>query len=276
MTAVFALALAVNSRVSMAQTADVSAKTDQELAQNSATLSKKLLKRLELLERQNAELRERVGRLESEKVIAVTPKNINGVAGPQLRASTRLMTGSTAAISPAAANTYAADLPVKAPVAIAAPYNWTGFYLGGHVGAGFSTKEWTAVTPFNGVTLPGPITNFNVNGFLGGGQLGYNYQIDRVVLGVEADASWADLSGGDLCPLNSFSNPTCHSKVESFGTISGRLGGTVDRALLYLKGGAAWAHDVHNFRVIDFDFGSPSGTQWGWMVGGRRRVWVYT
>src|SRR5262245_58432520 len=42
----------------------------------------------------------------------------------------------------AAGAAQAADMPVKAPV-YAAPFNWTGFYIGAHIGAGWSTKEWS-------------------------------------------------------------------------------------------------------------------------------------
>ena len=80
----------------------------------------------------------------------------------------------------------AADLPVKAPV-FAAIYNWTGFYVGGHVGyGGGSLGALTNPLPEQGVFFPHSVT-----GFIGGYQLGYNRQLsNRLVLGIEADATF--------------------------------------------------------------------------------------
>src|SRR5207253_5189332 len=88
----------------------------------------------------------------------------------------------------------AADLtrPVyKAPPAGALPvtYDWTGFYVGGHVGYGWAKKDWQdSFGLFNLSTDP--------NGFLGGGQVGFNYQIGQFVLGAEGDFSWTGINGG--------------------------------------------------------------------------------
>src|SRR2546421_9628402 len=88
----------------------------------------------------------------------------------------------------------AADIsrPVyKAPPAGALPvtYDWTGFYVGGHVGYGWAQKEWQdSFGLFNVSNTP--------NGFLGGGQAGFNYQIGQFVLGAEGDFSWTGINGG--------------------------------------------------------------------------------
>ena len=87
----------------------------------------------------------------------------------------------------------AADIsrPVyKAPPAGALPvtYDWTGFYIGGHVGYGWADKDWRDAF--------GLATTHKADGFLGGGQVGFNYQINQFVLGVEGDVSWANLKGG--------------------------------------------------------------------------------
>ena len=88
----------------------------------------------------------------------------------------------------------AADLsrPVyKAPPAGALPvtYDWTGFYVGGHIGYGWADKSWQDLVGFGTVS-------HKADGFLGGGQAGFNYQIGMFVLGVEGDVSWADMKGG--------------------------------------------------------------------------------
>jgi outer membrane immunogenic protein len=140
----------------------------------------------------------------------------------------------------------AADLPVKAAPYVRAPaFNWTGFYFGGHAGAGFGTSEST-LTSLNvaglgiipGAIGPLPLASHNVNGFIGGGQVGYNWQFSPVfVAGIEGDFSWSGMEGDAPCLVVL----SCGTKVNWVADITGRVGFTVDRALIYLKGGAAWA-----------------------------------
>src|SRR5437588_12053873 len=87
----------------------------------------------------------------------------------------------------------AADIarPVyKAPPAGALPvtYDWTGFYVGGHVGYGWAEKDWRDAFGLN-------VSNKG-NGFLGGGQGGGNYQIRQFVRGAEGDFAWSGINGG--------------------------------------------------------------------------------
>jgi outer membrane immunogenic protein len=149
-------------------------------------------------------------------------------------------------------------MPTKAPLApyVAAPFNWTGFYIGAHVGAGWSTNEW--------IDRGLPQANYNLNGFLGGGQIGYNWQSGWAVWGVEADASLTNLKGGGVC----FGVLECSSKIDALGTITARFGGAVDHTLVYVKGGAAWVHEKHTFDepLFDEEF-TESKTRWGWTVG---------
>jgi outer membrane immunogenic protein len=85
----------------------------------------------------------------------------------------------------------AADLPVKAPP-MAAPviYNWTGFYIGANGGYSWGRAN-TSILPLAGSPFPSvPFTAFhqNVDGGLGGGQVGYNWQVDpKWLVGLEAD-----------------------------------------------------------------------------------------
>src|SRR3954470_14924027 len=89
----------------------------------------------------------------------------------------------------AATNAFAADLPArtytKAPVIVDPGYNWTGFYVG--LNGGYSWgRSSTSIAP--GAPFGTTAIRENVNGGLGGGQIGYNWQIDRTwVVGVEAD-----------------------------------------------------------------------------------------
>jgi outer membrane immunogenic protein len=98
----------------------------------------------------------------------------------------------------------AADLPMqtytKAPVMVDPSYNWSGFYIGGHAGADFLRNAKADVDPADDLTashfVPG-LTNgaiprsysANGSGFVGGAQLGYNWQIRNYVYGLETDFS---------------------------------------------------------------------------------------
>jgi outer membrane immunogenic protein len=160
----------------------------------------------------------------------------------------------------------AADMPWRAPIAKAPPPvapNWTGLYVGGHLGAGFSTKEWEVTDP--NIVLPIHFGSDAVSGFLAGAQIGVNYQVDALVFGIEADASWANLSGETCNTGQSFH---CFSKVDRFGTVAGRAGIATDRALVYIRGGAAWVHDTHVMTPIVLGFDTTaSGSKWGWTAG---------
>jgi outer membrane immunogenic protein len=130
----------------------------------------------------------------------------------------------------------AADLPArtytKAPPAYAAPiYNWTGFYIGGHLGGAFAGDN--SLTGNNGR-------------FLGGVQGGADYQFaPSWVIGVEAQYSWlASNNTGVLFP----GGVLVTSNSDQLGSVTGRLGYTWGPALLYAKGGFAWK-DRNNLGV---------------------------
>lgn len=196
----------------------------------------------------------------------------------------------------------AADMPLKAPRVVAPEWNWTGFYVGGHLGAGWARKEWSDLDGFD-------LGSHNAIGVLGGFQAGFNYQVGRIVLGIEGQYSFADLKGdhensysfsaADTLffhgfPIASrFFHADVHdrfsTKVENIATIAARIGlvsGPQDRTLWYVKGGAAYARD--NFKVSETfsavacaDFlllhacqaanggftASANQSRWGWMVG---------
>jgi outer membrane immunogenic protein len=145
------------------------------------------------------------------------------------------------------ATAFAADLPMKAHMLAPAPvFSWTGFYVGGHVGAGWGTTESnidvgrtltsTGIDPVS-LALVLPLAQTQMNGFLGGIQAGYNWQSGLWVFGIEGDFSGADIKGTAPCLLVL----NCSSKVNWTADITGRLGVTVGAGgLLYVKGGAAW------------------------------------
>jgi outer membrane immunogenic protein len=169
---------------------------------------------------------------------------------------------------------YGADLPVKAPAyAPVAMYNWTGFYVGGQAGGGWSSGQTTVVQ--GGTNFPsGYVLNrTNGHGFLGGGYAGFNYQINQIVIGIDGDYSWADLTGSstDISPLNG--GPTnVTTKLKWIATVTGRLGYAVNNWLFFGKGGWAWAGSDGNsssFSVagVNTSNATNSENKDGWTLG---------
>ena len=178
----------------------------------------------------------------------------------------------------AGSSALAADIPVR-PAPPLLVFSWTGFYIGVHVGAGFGTKEQEQIVflpagvlqdAASGVTFDS-FSSHTVNGFLGGGQIGFNYQAGWTVWGVEIQASAANLRGKGDCGLLSQFN--CSAEVTGLATFAGRFGITSDRLLFYVKGGGAWAHDKYDLSLVrivaDGGIGSSSvsDNRWGWMIG---------
>jgi len=152
---------------------------------------------------------------------------------------------------------FAADMgiPVKAPPP--AP-SWTGFYIGADGGGAWGTTQSTAL--ISGVIAPVvtdagslaiaaapagipfsfglPIASINYNGFLGGVDVGYNWQSGMWVLGVEGDFDGSSMQGNTAClvALN------CSVKHDWVADVAGRIGlVALDNGLIFIKGGAAWA-----------------------------------
>ena len=156
-------------------------------------------------------------------------------------------------------------MPTKAPARVMYnDVNWSGFYIGAHGGAGYDRDRIGFVGSTEGA-------NTNFAGVLGGGQIGYNYQLaNRFVLGLEGDVSWADLKGGRTCgtanglggpnaagfgvgiPTGAF-NPffqTCNTGMDWIATATGKLGYSWDRTLYYLKGGVAFTDETVTVNCI--------------------------
>jgi len=144
-----------------------------------------------------------------------------------------------------------AAMPTKAPI-YAAPYNWTGFYLGINGGGGWGTSSWTAGTGSN---------SFNTSGGVVGGTIGYNWQMNQVVFGLEGDLDWSGISGTTTAvPCTT----SCETRNDWLGTARGRIGYAFDRFLPYVTGGAAFG----NIKASPAGFGGVDETKVGWTVGG--------
>lgn len=172
---------------------------------------------------------------------------------------------------------WAADMAVKArPMPPAPVYGWTGCYIGGNVGGGWARND---VTDF--LTVPGfDIGRSTGTGIVGGGQVGCDYQMANWVFGAQGMFDGAEVKGslipnGALAPPNpvGFSrNEVLGFKTEWLATVTGRIGYLVQpQALIYVKGGAAWAHNTYSDNdpiLVPPFFGNGSATHTGWTIGG--------
>jgi outer membrane immunogenic protein len=189
---------------------------------------------------------------------------------------------------------FAADLPPPLPFKAPLPppwYDWTGFYVGANGGYSWG-RAW------NSITAPG-VAAFsgtqNLNGGLGGGQIGYNWQFNRNwVVGLEADIQGTGErgstglpaivtgGGGAVAPIPTVTTTgTFSQKLPWFGTVRGRVGvEPADRVLLYVTGGFAYGEVDSNssitasaafppaapFAAVTAN-ASAKNTQPGWTVG---------
>jgi len=158
------------------------------------------------------------------------------------------------ALSGAAA---AADLPVapapyyKAPV-YAPAYNWSGFYLGINGGGGWGRSTWSTTG------------SFDTSGGVIGGTVGYNYQMNQVVLGVEGDIDWANINGSTNTGCTSATGTSCTTGDNWLSTVRGRLGYAADRFMPYVTGGAAFG----DIKASGPGLTGVDTTNAGWTLGG--------
>jgi outer membrane immunogenic protein len=171
---------------------------------------------------------------------------------------------------------HAADLPVAPVVPVVyrpAIYNWTGFYIGGHVGAGLleDTFNSTTTTPLQSA---GSSTSVTPAGFLGGAQAGFNYEFAPWVVGVEGSYTWTNINGSTIAPTleSPAANERSRSSPNWLAAATGRFGYAADTLLIYAKGGVAWMgaryrEDVLNGIGVTSSSFSVNNTRTGFVVG---------
>jgi outer membrane immunogenic protein len=157
-----------------------------------------------------------------------------------------------AAAAFAVTSAQAADLPrpaYKAPAYVVDPvFNWTGFYIGANAGYGFGRSNWDLF----GVS-PSP------KGFVGGAQIGFNYQLGSFVFGLEADYDYSAMKGDAAC--GAFG--TCTTKNSWLATGRGRIGYAFDRFLPYFTGGVAFGNVKAENAIL-----AASSNRTGYAIGG--------
>jgi len=164
---------------------------------------------------------------------------------------------------------FAADLPVKAPPMMAPPppFSWSGFYLGVNLGGKRASFDETLSTPAASLSF----SSSGTTGIVGGGQLGYMWQANQWVFGVEGDIDGTGLRRSRTAV--SFVGPfipgdTLNVRNNWQASARGRLGWAADRALVYVTGGGSWANLKADFLPVGLIGASIDRTLFGWTVGG--------
>ncbi len=165
----------------------------------------------------------------------------------------------------------ATDLSIKDDVS--SGYSWTGAYVGFH--AGFGVGDTDGV--INELFVPGVFeltSDYEVNGALYGGQIGYNWQNGNLVFGINASYSGSEIDGAqNTCEsVLVIITADCDRELEWLATVTGRIGYASGRTMVYAHGGVAWGEIDTNIDVNFIGLGpiatlSGSETHTGYVVG---------
>jgi len=176
---------------------------------------------------------------------------------------------SAVALLAAAGAASAADLSYRQarplpPAAVTS--NWTGCYLGGHVGWGYAWSEHnnTANTTAFGDFLPGQGFASQGSGLAGGGHVGCNYQMGRLVYGIEGSYTATDIKG-DYTSVAGVADDQFSHKITGIGSITGRFGMAFDQWFYYTKLG--WAFARNEVSVVDVVAPAGAGSDAHWHNG---------
>jgi outer membrane immunogenic protein len=189
----------------------------------------------------------------------------------------RILIASTLALA-AGGQALAADLPPPPPpprtpaayIPVAPPYNWSGLYIGGNLGVGWNSSGSVSDT------LNSTFSTNNNTQFLGGGQIGVNYEFwGGVVVGAEAMFDWLPNTTNGVTVTGAGANAGNTASVNInnrwLSTATGKLGYAWDRVLLYGKGGGAWVGTNNAGLTVN---GNPSSfvttnnnNNFGWTAG---------
>ena len=177
----------------------------------------------------------------------------------------KFLLATAALVALGSASAVAADLPArtytKAPVYAAPIYNWTGFYVGAHIGGAFTDN--------NGIGVAGFTTNSNRGSFLGGGQVGADYQFSpNWLVGIEGNISGLDRNNRSV--FNGAGAGFTDRSSDWLASVTGRLGYVWGPGVIYGKGGVAFRDD-NNLGVFIAGAPTPFTTNrdsTGYTVGG--------
>ncbi|MEZ0301388.1 MAG: outer membrane protein [Hyphomicrobiaceae bacterium] len=151
-------------------------------------------------------------------------------------------------------------------VAAVPPFTWTGFHFGGYIGAAFSEGKLTD-------NLTGANISSDHTGFVGGVQVGYNFQpapwMNHLVLGVVADFDWTSLDASETVTIPGFGTIKGSADTPWAITLAGRVGVAYDRGLVFFKVGGGWVHTSASVRNLSTGAAaSADETAGAWLLGG--------
>jgi outer membrane immunogenic protein len=149
-----------------------------------------------------------------------------------------------------------------------APYNWGGLYIGGSVGGAWSDVDVSNAGPGVHYYRPGDVYSFDNSGWIAGGHIGFNHQVNHWVFGIEASLSGGNLDDKLVAP-GVFAINTYKTDIQWLFTGTGRIGYAWDNILGYVKGGYASARlETSATEVPAFAHSGESHEQHnGWVVG---------
>jgi high affinity Mn2+ porin len=213
---------------------------------------------------------------------------LEGVPGSWSRASRAALLSTVAAgvIVQMTGPLAAADLPIayKAPP-IPRAYDWSGFYVGGHLGVAAGNSDWTADPTVAGLPATSGSLNvfqapdhfFESGSFFAGAQAGYNRMLsNRILIGAEADVSFhpfPDVNGLSITGVSNFNSPvlgpaSLSETAITFGTVRGRIGYAPGSWLFYATGGLAWSYNQQTLtQTASGNSEAPFLWRFGWAAG---------
>jgi len=160
----------------------------------------------------------------------------------------------------------AADLPRRAPAPVTAVYapvsTWTGCYIGGNAGAGWGSGDIS--------TSAGTVSGSSDSArFVGGGQIGCDWQTGAWVFGIRNMLDWADAERSGTIGSGAFAGYSARLENDWLDLLTGRIGFAVQpNWLLYFQGGAAWRkNSLTVWNPAGVEVGSTSRTRTGWTLG---------
>src|SRR5437870_12242545 len=158
--------------------------------------------------------------------------------------------------------------------------NWTGFYIGLHVGGQFGHAEDVNVDDYSFAVGHEPRPwGYDQSGVVAGGQIGYNFQWNWVVLGIEADGGYMNIEGSGAEPesvLHANGDTVGRSDSDFYTTIRGRIGIALNKWLFYATGGGIavnWETSLRDDCTafpcrFDRINAHKEELDWGWTAGG--------
>ena len=187
--------------------------------------------------------------------------------------TTARLTLAAATLAALAGSATAADLGARAPAPYYPPpppppvFSWSSCYIGGNIGGGWASHSSNDVTGAVTGVVGADLGSHTASGFIGGGQIGCDYQAGVWVFGVQGMFDGSGMQGSNTDATGLF---VVNSNIPWLATVTGRIGVTAaPTVLVYAKGGGAWVRDNYTLTAVPgLALANASATPSGWTVGG--------